>query len=139
MRNTPRHLSTAVAILLLGGAGCSNPARPETPDPAPVDPGFEVVSFGIKSVQVEIVPGPQQRAIAHVTGSFGDSCGSIGPVRQSRSGKVVAVTMVGQHPTHAVCLPAITDRTTAVTLEGTFPRGNYVVTVNGVAAAFSVP
>src|SRR6185295_3146093 len=139
MRNTPRLLSTAALVMMFGGIGCSNPARPTAPDPAPVDPGFEVVTFGIKSVQIEIVPGSQPRAIAHVTATFSDSCGSIGGARQVRSGKALAVTLIGQRPTHAICLQVITDRTTAVTLEGTFPRGNYVVTINSVATSFSVP
>jgi hypothetical protein len=135
MRNTPRLLSAA-AVLGLAAVGCSSPSPAQ---PEPVAPDFQVSPLGVSRVAVEVSPDARPHVVAHVFGAFPDSCGSINSTRQIRYQNIVTATVLGQRPTHGICAAVITPVQVDLVLEGMFFSGDYVVTVNGVTAAFSVP
>lgn len=135
MRNIP-HFLPAALVLGLAAFGCSSPSPTQ---PEAVAPDFQVSPLGVSRVTVEVSSDARPHVVAHVFGAFPDSCGSISSTRQIRYQNTVTATVLGQRPTHGICAAVITPVQVDLALEGMFFSGDYVVAVNGVTAAFSVP
>lgn len=96
-------------------------------------------SLKIDSIEVQIVRTPQPpQVLIRVHGLLLDGCTSLGAVSQRREANVVTLTIATKHSGAQVCtsMAKILDET--IRLEGAFPRGEYVVRVNGVARRFSI-
>ena len=96
-------------------------------------------SLKIDSIEVQIVRTTQPpQVLVRVHGLLLDGCTSLGAVSQRREANVVTLTIATKHSGAQVCtsMAKILDET--IRLEGAFPRGEYVVHVNGVARRFSI-
>jgi hypothetical protein len=111
------------------GAACSSPFGSD----------LVVEPILVDEVQVRLVQTVPPQAEAHVVGVLGDACATLHSVRQARSGNEVTVTILRQRPLVAVCAQIALPYDDVIRLDGVFPAGDYLVRVNGVERAFSVP
>ena len=93
----------------------------------------------VDRVEVRLIETVPPQAAAHVVGVLGDGCATFHSVRQARSGNEVTVTVLRQRPLVAVCAQIALPYDDVIRLDGVYPTGPYVVRVNGVERAFTVP
>jgi hypothetical protein len=120
-----RHVWLGLA-LALGFGGCGNPSSPSTGGLLPID-----------DVAVHVGESSPVQVSAQVVGYLPDGCTSLGDVTQSRVGNVVSVVITTRR-SGAYCVQRIEVVEKWVALKGPFPRGDYLVQVNGVARSFRV-
>src|SRR5688572_5154975 len=123
-----RHIVPAVALAAMTAA-CSSPFGDD----------WVVEPIHVDRVEVSHIDTIPPQAAAHVVGVIGDSCATVHSVRQERVGNVAMVTIYRQRPLVAVCAQLALPYDDVIRLDGVFPAGDYVVRVNGVERAFSVP
>jgi hypothetical protein len=105
----------------------------------PATPDLVIGPIQIDSVEVivgAIAPPPVE---VHVRGVVGDGCSVLHSVRQERSSRTVTITILRQRPSDAVCTQQARLYDARIPLEGAFPTGSYLVRVNGVERAFTIP
>jgi hypothetical protein len=124
-----RSLLFAIALGLCAG-GCS------TVEPDPV-PQFLITPIQIERVDVRILESSPPQATAHVEGVIGDGCTELNSERQVRSGSTVTITVLAQRPPNAICTQVAKLYRKDIPLEGAFPPGPYILSVNGVEKAFT--
>lgn len=130
MRSTPLLPATAAA-LGFAALGCSSPTQPSGEE-------FVVAPIRITSVEVRFQGSAPPQAVAHVSGIYASACATLNSLRQARTGNTVTVTVLDQNPKKVVCIAVIKPYQADIPLEGAFPLGNYLLTVNGVERAFSI-
>jgi hypothetical protein len=89
----------------------------------------------VDSVEVLLAAAPS----AHVQGILGDGCTELSAVTQARAGNAIEITILSRRPADAICTQIAKLYDAVLPLAGAFPSGQYVVTVNGVAAPFVLP
>lgn len=105
----------------------------------PSDVDLVVEPIQVDQVDVSLIQTVPPQASAHVVGVLGDGCATFHSVRQARAGNEVTVTILRQRPRVAVCIQIALPYDDVIRLDGVFPAGDYVVRVNGVERAFTVP
>jgi len=122
-------VACALAVTAALSACGSTPATP-TPDPM-----LTIRPIHVDSVDVSLEGAPA----AHVHGVIGDGCTALSSTQTTRSGPEITITIYAQRPTDAICtqIARIYDET--LRLPGPYPPGDYVVRVNGVERAFTIP
>ena len=78
-------------------------------------------------------------ASAHVRGVIGDGCTELSFTTIDRGGARITVTIFAQRPADAICTQIAKLYAKVLRLPGDYPSGDYVLDVNGVVTAFSVP
>lgn len=131
MRWTCAHLSLVMACLaapLLTRCG----GTPGSPD-------LIIEPIHIDSVEVGVGASVPVAVEVHVQGVVGDGCSVVHSVRQERSGSTVSITILRERPKDAICTQEARLYVERIPLEGVFPPGSYLVRVNDVERAFTVP
>lgn len=111
-------------------AGCGSS---RTSAPAPTMPVI-VKAIHVDSIQI-LLDGPPS---ARVRGVIGDGCTELSGRSESRSGNRITITIYAQRPAEAVCIQIARLYDEVLRLPGEFPRGDYVLAVNGVETAFAI-
>jgi len=124
-----RTRALAVTLALACAAGCSNPLGEH----------WVVEPIHVDRVEVSLIETVPTQAAVRVTGVIGDSCAVVHSVRQERTANEVTVTIYRRRPLVAVCAQLALPYNDVIRLDGVFPPGSYVVRVNGVERAFTVP
>jgi hypothetical protein len=127
MPRRPRAAAIVLGAVL--AASCSQPFSDE----------WVVEPIHVDRVEVSLIETVPKQAAARVVGVIGDSCATLHSVRQERAENVVTVTIYRQRPLLAVCAEIALPYDDVIRLDGVFPAGSYVVRVNGVERAFTVP
>ncbi|HET9318056.1 MAG TPA: hypothetical protein VFQ51_20855 [Vicinamibacteria bacterium] len=94
----------------------------------------------VENVEVRILESSPVQVSAHVTGRLRDVCEMVGETTQSRSESTITVTIPTFHD-NLTERPCIQEKETVerdVRLEGAFPRGTYLLRVNGLERTFRV-
>ena len=60
-------------------------------------------------------------------------------MRQEHSGSTVIITILRERPRDAICTQEARLYDARILLEGVFPPGSYLVRVNDVERAFTIP
>jgi hypothetical protein len=123
--NTRTHQAIAFCALTLLAA-CSSTTGATLIEPIQID--------GVEILILESAP-PQVKA--HVTGVIGDGCSELDSVQQARSGSTVTVTILRKRPKDAFCTQIAKLYDETISLEGTFPAGEYVLNVNEFSTTFT--
>lgn len=125
--------ATAVFTIALGVAtwGCSGSVEP---DPVPQ---FLIAPIQIDRVDVRVLESSPPQVTALVEGVIGDGCSELNSERQARSGSTVTITVLGQRPPNAICTQIAKLYRKEIPLEGAYPPGQYVLSVNGVEKTFT--
>jgi hypothetical protein len=121
-----RLLSVTAPLLLVACSGPSSPSLDLVVEPIQVD-----------SVDVILTEGAVPLASARVQGVIGDGCASLHSTSQSRTGNAVTITIRRERPRTAVCAQLAKLYDEVLRLNGDYPAGDYVVTVNGVEQRFT--
>jgi hypothetical protein len=74
-----------------------------------------------------------------VRGVLGDGCTELDGVTGARRGNTVTLTILSTRPEDAICTQIAKLYDATITLPGDFPPGDYLLRVNSVEKAFSVP
>jgi hypothetical protein len=121
-----RFLAALVTLAAITALACSNPTE------------LDVIigQVQIERVDVRVLDSSPPQAVAHVKGVLGDGCTELHSLDQERSGNVVVVTIRNQRPRDAICTMIAKVYEADIPLQGTYPRGEYVVKVNGVERVF---
>ena len=127
MPGRPSLAATVLGALL--AAGCSQPFSDE----------WVVEPIHVDRVEVSLIETVPKQAAVRVVGVIGDSCATLHSVRQDRAENAVTVTISRQRPLLAVCAEIAIPYDDVIRLDGVVPPGAYVVRVNGVERAFTVP
>jgi hypothetical protein len=130
MHSSPLPRATALALAVgLAALGCSSPTQPSGPE-------FVVKPIRIASVDIRFHGAPPQ-AVAQVSGVFASACAEVNSLRQTRTGNTITVTVLDQDP-KGFCIAIPKGYRADIVLQGAFPLGDYLVSVNGVAKAFTI-
>lgn len=134
MRKTFTLLGSMGLLTLLAGASCS-----ESNPTGAGDPSDELViePIHIERVDVLILESFPPQATAHVRGVVGDGCSELHSVQQERSGGAVTMTILRQRPREAVCIQIAKLYDEHIRLEGNYPPGEYVLSVNDFVTTFT--
>ena len=125
---TARYARIAVITAFAAAVACGDPAT------APTTPKTIVRPIQVDSLEVLLTPPS-----VHVHGVIGDGCTELGSVRMQRSENTVSITISSQRPQDAICTQIAKLYDATLALPGDFPPGEYVLRVNGVEKAFSIP
>ena len=117
-------------LALLAACGAAIPSQP-----APAGRDFPAQ---IDSVSVEVAESFPVQVFAHIQGTLGDGCTSLGAITQQREGNTIEVSVNAHHSGAEVCTMMAKFIDERVQLDGTFPAGEYTVRVNGVETTFTV-
>lgn len=119
-----------VSLMLSSVAGCTtSPASPDT----------VIEPIQIDRVDVTVGSGVPPTVEVRAQGVVGDGCSVVRTVRQERAANAVTVTILRERPKDAVCTQQALLYDARIPLDGAFPPGAYIVRVNAVERAFSVP
>jgi hypothetical protein len=133
-------LALTLSVLL---AACA-PATMTSPLPVPASPvqpparDMTIEPIQIDQVDVRVAESLPVQVVAHVTGVIGDGCSDVMPVKQTREGNTITLTINRQRPTDAVCTQLAKIYDENIRLEGDFPAGEYILKVNSVTQTFTV-
>jgi inhibitor of cysteine peptidase len=119
------------ALVFAASVACQSSAQPSDPS---------VIIAPIQIDSVELVHGlavPSGLGV-HVKGIVGDGCSELRPVRQSREGALVTITLESERPKDAICTQIAKLYDDVIPFEGAFSPGQYTVRVNTSELAFSV-
>lgn len=105
----------------------------------PASPDLTIEPIHIDSVEVVVGPSVPLAVEVQVHGVVGDGCSVLRSVRQERSGSTVTITILRERPRDAICTQIARLYDARIRLEGTFSPGSYLVRVNEVERAFSIP
>lgn len=105
----------------------------------PASPDLVIEPIHIDSVDVVVGASVPLTVEVHVQGVIGDGCSVVHSVSQERSGSTVTITILRERPRDAICTQEARLYDARIRLEGTFPAGSYLVRVNGVERAFTIP
>jgi hypothetical protein len=95
--------------------------------------------ISIDSVEVLVGTSVPVTVEVQVHGVVGDGCSVLHSVQQERSGSTVTIAILRERPRDAFCTQIARLYDARIRLEGAFPSGSYLVRVNEVERAFSVP
>lgn len=122
-----RLLIIVLAIMALAACGGQPAAPAPRTEPAQID-----------SVEVVVRESFPVQVAAHITGSLGNGCLSLGEITQRRDGNMIEVSVPANHSGAEACTMQLQLIDEMVELQGRFEPGDYTVSVNGVNATFSV-
>lgn len=123
------------ALLLVIAAislGCGSESPVSPPEP-PI--GQEPLRVSTVTVRTDTAPGS---VTVLASGGAHNACTNVGAITQARKGNVIDVGIQTVWDPQAFCILVLKNLDVAVTLQGPFPPGEYVVRVNGVEARFQI-
>lgn len=133
-----RYRYTAISLVLMGAllAGCGPLVRlvrgTETPTPA-----LATYVPLVQSVQVKVTEGNPAKVEAVARVMFAETCAWVGKTEVKYADKTFHITVYAETYADRGCAPATEPVETRVPLDVRgLPAGDYMVTVNGVSAAF---
>ena len=132
-------LALAITMVVMGCASPSTPA-PGVP-PAEVGGDGEVIikQAPVDSVELLLMESFPMQMRALVRGDLPDGCTEISHSGQTTEGNVIRIDLFTRRPAGAICTQALVryEENILVDILG-LPAGDYVVSVNGVEASFSL-
>jgi hypothetical protein len=133
-------LSLLVMVLATACAPSIAPAPAASPLSPVSTPSRQllIAPIQIDQVEVRIVESLPVQVFAHVTGVIGDGCSEAMPVKQTREGNTLTLTINRQRPAEAMCTQIAKIYEETIQLTGDFPPGEYVLKVNDVTQAFTI-
>jgi hypothetical protein len=124
-------LLSAAALVVAALVGCASPS--------PVAPDLLIEPIQIESVEVLVTASASPPVVAHVRGVVGDGCSTLHSVSQARTGSSITITILRQRPRDAICTQIARLYDEMLRVEGPFVRGSYLLRVNDLERAFTVP
>ena len=124
----------ALAFALAAGAATAAACGHSPAAPAP-SPPVTIRPIHVDSVEVVLEGGPSVR----VRGVIGDGCTTLSSVQQERGRAAIDITILAERPTDAICTQIARLYDETLRLPGAYPPGTYLVRVNGVEQAFTIP
>lgn len=157
-RHSVVELASALMILLLAGCASPTPKPPSgsdiptatlpsattpvptsaSPRPSPT-PDIERSLMEVQQVDVRLLSSPPAEVEVAVSGVLGDACTEFDSVEQIRTPDMVTLTLWARRPTNMLCSEVRRPYERIVRLDGDFPPGRYVLTVNDFETTFTVP
>jgi inhibitor of cysteine peptidase len=141
-----RWVLALVLAIVLGVMGCASPSTP-TPgvppaeEPTEVDGEGEVIIKGapVDSIELLLMESFPLQMSALVRGNLPDGCTEISHSEQTREEDVIRIDLFTRRPADAICTQVLVayEESVRVDILG-LPAGEYVVSVNGVEASFSL-
>lgn len=104
----------------------------------PTTPRYAIWEMDVHDVLVTVLESQPVQVRARVTGVLGDGCTELNKVAQARQGNRVTVKVTAKRDLDLICAQHIQRFDETITLEGTYPPGEYTLAVNGLNRSFAI-